>query len=89
VFRHDQNPGGLYTPFYQYFLTRWENPDIPEYDLDSDDLVYRDVTGSELKRKKFHPSQHEAALNTGNDAHEDGFPPPADGPFSYSQSRGL
>jgi hypothetical protein len=89
VFRHDQNPGGLYTPFYQYFLTRWENPDIPEYDLDTDDLVYRDATGRELKRKKFHPSQHEAALNTGNDAHEDGFPPPADGPFSYSQSRGL
>jgi hypothetical protein len=89
VFRHDQNPGGLYTPFYQYFLTRWENPDIPEYDLDTDDLVYRDAAGSELKRKKFHPSQHEAALNTGNNAHDDDLPPPANGPFSYSQYGGL
>lgn len=89
VFRHDQNPGGLYTPFYQYFLTRWENPDIPEYDLDSADLVYRDAAGSELKRKKFHPSQHEAALNSTKDSHEDDLPPPANGPFSYSQYGGL
>lgn len=54
LFERDQNPGGLYTPFLHYFMTRWENADIPEYDFDSDELVYRDVAGKEINRKKFH-----------------------------------
>jgi hypothetical protein len=53
VFRHDRDPGGLYNPFYQYFLSRWTDPDIPEYDLDTDELVYRDRTGTEIRREKF------------------------------------
>lgn len=53
VFRHDQNPGGLYSPFYQYFLTRWSDPNIPEYDFDTDELVYRDRSGNETRREKF------------------------------------
>ena len=89
VFEHDQNPGSFYTPFYQYFLTRWENPDIPEYDLDTDELVYRDATGNEIRRKRFHAPRHEAVLNADNDAREDDLPPPASSPFSYSQYRAL
>jgi len=46
VFKHDPNIGGLYFPFYQYFLRRWNNPDLPEYDLEKNDLVYRDVAGN-------------------------------------------
>ncbi len=42
VFKHDPNIGSLYFPFYQYFLRRWNNPDLPEYDLEKDELVYRD-----------------------------------------------
>jgi hypothetical protein len=57
LFQHDQNPGTLYTPFYQYFLMRWRDSNIPEYDLDTDEIVYRDTTGSELKRQKFNESQ--------------------------------
>lgn len=53
VFRHDQNTGSLYIPFYQYFLTRWNTPDIPEYDLDSDELIYRDPAGNQVRRKNF------------------------------------
>jgi hypothetical protein len=53
MFEHDQNPGGLYTPLYQYFLTRWDNPDFPEYDLDTDELVYRNGSGKELRRERF------------------------------------
>ena len=53
VFKHDQNPGGLYLVFYQYFLMRWNLPDIPEYDLDADELVYRDTVGNELRRELF------------------------------------
>ncbi len=48
VFRHDQNPGSLYTALYQYFLRHWEG--APEYDFETDELVHRDRRGSELKR---------------------------------------
>jgi hypothetical protein len=57
AFEHAQNPGSLYTPFYQYFLTRWENADIPEYDFDTDELVYREVPGKEISREKFDPAE--------------------------------
>ncbi|OGQ83737.1 MAG: hypothetical protein A3F90_04440 [Deltaproteobacteria bacterium RIFCSPLOWO2_12_FULL_60_19] len=66
VFEHDQNPGSLYTPFYQYFLMRWDGPDTPEYDLETDELVYRDVAGNEFKREKFDaPSKHDGEPGAG------------------------
>lgn len=69
VFKHDQNTGSLYTPFYQYFLTRWNNPDIPEYDLDTDELIYRDETGNEVKRGKFDEIERGAAMSAGSSIH--------------------
>jgi len=53
VFKHEQNPGGLYDPFYQYFQSRWRDPNIPEYELETDELVYRDKSGNEVKRERF------------------------------------
>jgi len=53
VFKHDQNPGSLYVPFYEYFLLRWNSPHLPEYDLNADELVFRDTAGNELRREKF------------------------------------
>jgi hypothetical protein len=53
VFKHDPNIGSLYFPFYQYFLGKWNNPTIPEYDLETDELVYRDAAGNEVRREKI------------------------------------
>ncbi len=53
VFRHNTNPGSLYATFYEYFLQWWNNPRLPEYDLDTDELVYRDRSGNEERREKF------------------------------------
>ena len=53
VFRNEPNHGGLYVPLYRYFLSRWEDPAIPEYDLDTDELVHRDRTGAEVRRVPF------------------------------------
>jgi hypothetical protein len=53
VFQHNLNDHGLYTLFYQYFLQRWENLQIPEYDFETDELVYRGKNGNELKREPF------------------------------------
>ncbi len=51
VFQHNLDHHGLYTLFYQYFTKRWENQDIPEYDFQTDDLVFRARNGSELRRE--------------------------------------
>ena len=51
VFEHTSDPGGLFSTFYQYFLSRWNDPDIPEYDLETDEIIYRDRTGKELNRE--------------------------------------
>jgi hypothetical protein len=53
AFRNEQNHGGLYMPMYRYFQIRWQDPSIPEYDLDTDELVYRDRSGSEVSREQF------------------------------------
>lgn len=53
LFHHNQNPASLYIPFYHYFLSRWNQSGLPEYDLETDELIYRDDFGTELKRKKF------------------------------------
>lgn len=52
AFRHSKD-GNLFSLFYQYFVIRWLDPAVPEYDLDTDELVYRDMTGNEQKREKF------------------------------------
>lgn len=53
VFKNNQNSSGFYTPFYQYFQGRWNDPGIPEYDFDTDELIYRDKAGNEIRREKF------------------------------------
>jgi len=37
-------------PFYTYFLERWNESRHPEYDFDSNQLVYRDAAGHETVR---------------------------------------
>lgn len=53
VFQHNPDHHGLYTLFYQYFMKRWENQEIPEYDFQTDELVYRARNGGELRREPF------------------------------------
>jgi len=53
LLKHSQNNHGLYTVFYQYFMKKWESPEIPEYDLEADELIYQGRNGSEAHRQKF------------------------------------
>ncbi|NJD69588.1 MAG: hypothetical protein FIA90_13255 [candidate division NC10 bacterium] len=53
LFQHVPHPESLYTPLYQYFLTRWNDPDIPEYDFERNALVYRDQAGKEGRLEPF------------------------------------
>lgn len=53
LFQLNHDDYGLYTLFYQYFTKRWESPEIPEYDLETDELVYRGSNGNEIRRELF------------------------------------
>ena len=53
VFEHDRKEHGLYALWYQYFLKRWTSPALPEYDLDRDELVYREDGEGEVRREAF------------------------------------
>lgn len=53
VYKHNPSEQSLYTLFYQYFIDRWQNPDIPEYDLETDELLYKNNNGSLVRREKF------------------------------------
>jgi hypothetical protein len=53
VLRHNSKDHGLYTLYAHYFVQRWESAEIPEYDLDTDELVYRNGIGSEIRRERF------------------------------------
>jgi hypothetical protein len=60
---------GLYVPFYMHFLDQWNQPGNPEYDFESNELIYRDDEGSEIRR---------AALDVPiNGAANQGAPPQA------------
>jgi hypothetical protein len=53
VLRHNRKDHGLYTLYAHYFEQRWESAEIPEYDLETDELIYRNRTGQEIKRERF------------------------------------
>lgn len=53
VLRHNRKEHGLYTLYAHYFVQRWGSGEIPEYDLDTDELVYRNKTGNEIRREPF------------------------------------
>lgn len=56
IFKHSPNQSSMFHLFYQFFLSKWRDPNIPEYDFDSDELVYKDVSGNEVKREKLEKS---------------------------------
>ena len=63
VFKNESTHGGLYIPLYRYFLARWQDPALPEYDLDRDELVYRDPQGNEVAREPLRKSEGGAVVD--------------------------
>ena len=49
--QHTEPRHGLFVPFYMIFLNYWNDPHHPEYDFDTNELVYRDVGGKETGRE--------------------------------------
>jgi len=69
VLQHNLKGHGLYTLYYQYFVQRWESTEIPEYDLDTDELVYRGNTGGEVRRVRFGPEEASEGARQGVEDH--------------------
>ena len=74
---------GLYTLYAHYFMQRWESVEIPEYDLDRDELVYRNRTGQELRRERFAIEAAPAAVQP-----VERLPVDIGEPFQLLQARG-
>ncbi len=64
VLQHNCKDHGLYTLYAHYFVQRWESAEIPEYDLDTDELVYRNRTGNEIRRERFQIEAAPEAIET-------------------------
>ena len=49
--QHTEPRHGLFVPFYMIFLNYWNDCRHPEYDFDTNELVYRDAGGKETGRE--------------------------------------
>ncbi|HKW39566.1 MAG TPA: hypothetical protein VJO54_17340 [Burkholderiales bacterium] len=49
--QHTEPRHGLFVPFYMIFLNAWNDTRHPEYDFDTNELVYRDAGGKETGRE--------------------------------------
>ncbi len=49
--QHTEPRHGLFIPFYMILLNYWNDPRHPEYDFDTNELVYRDAGGKETGRE--------------------------------------
>jgi len=49
--QHTEPRHGLFVPFYMIFLNHWNDSRHPEYDFDTNELVYRDAGGKETGRE--------------------------------------
>lgn len=46
---------GFFPAFYTYFLNQWNDPQHPEYNLETDELIHRGPDGREIRREPFPP----------------------------------
>ncbi len=84
VLQRNHKEHGLYTLYAHYFMQRWESAEIPEYDLDTDELVYRNRTGHELRRERFDHAAAHATIPSGGVS----SPVPLQDPFQLLQAPG-
>jgi len=55
--KRDNPAQGLFSPFYVYFLNQWNDPRHPEYNFETNELVYRNGDGNEVERVPYPPRE--------------------------------
>ena len=53
---HHRDHSGLYNLYAQHFEQRWRDDNIPEYDFETDCLVYRSRPGETIERPLMSPA---------------------------------
>lgn len=49
----DRPNRGFFPAFYTYFLSQWGDPQHPDYNFETNELVYRDAAGQETERRPW------------------------------------
>src|SRR5438552_9252292 len=60
--QHRERRHGLFVPFYMVFLNQWNDARHPEYDFDTNELLYRDASGKETGRDVLSAASDGAAM---------------------------
>ena len=55
--RKDKPAQGLFSPFYVHFLNHWNDPRHPEYNFDTNELIYRNGKNNEIGRVSYPPPE--------------------------------
>ncbi|MBA3903927.1 MAG: hypothetical protein C0522_09700 [Rhodocyclaceae bacterium] len=58
----DKPMRGFFPAFYTYFLNQWNDQRHPEYNFESNELIYRNKGGQEIRREPFPSRQLPLAL---------------------------
>jgi hypothetical protein len=53
--QHDHPNRGFFVPFYKHFLDQWNDPSHPEFNFETNELIYRNSDGNEIRRSYFPP----------------------------------
>jgi hypothetical protein len=53
--QHGSPQRGLFAPFYKHFLNQWQDAHHPEFNFESNELIYRNGDGNEIRRTVFPP----------------------------------
>ena len=57
--QHGNPQRGFFAPFYKYFLDQWNDARHPEFNFETNELVYRNGDGNEIRRVAFSPQAEE------------------------------
>jgi len=64
--RRDRPEQGFFPPFYMHLLNLWNDPRNAQYDFATDQLVFRDSSGNEMRRVAYPSMQSHAASARGS-----------------------
>lgn len=51
--QHDNPQRGFFAPFYKHFLDQWKDPHHPDFNFETNELIYRNGDGNEIDRASF------------------------------------
>ena len=60
--QHGNPQRGFFAPFYKHFLNQWNDTRHPEFNFETNELIYRNEDGNEIRRTAFPPESEEGML---------------------------